>query len=161
EHLTVRERVPTSIDLPLSHECERILAYAAEEAERLNHRHIGTEHLVLGVLREEKSVAAQILHERGLTLAGVREELGRGGTPVANAELQPSLNNPDVPIPSREELRKLVDSLPEGALVAAERTLRNFQVWPPVPPDPVNLRKQMEERRLELRDKMKPGSISA
>ena len=51
---TIREKVSTSIDLPLSNECKRILAYAAEEAERLNHRHIGTEHLLLGILREEK-----------------------------------------------------------------------------------------------------------
>src|SRR5438046_10700609 len=41
----IREKVSTSIDLPLSNECKRILAYAAEEAERLNHRHIATEHL--------------------------------------------------------------------------------------------------------------------
>src|SRR5215467_10332128 len=39
-----------SSDLPLSIECERVLAYAAQEAERLNHRHIGTEHLLLGIL---------------------------------------------------------------------------------------------------------------
>src|SRR2546421_7642590 len=37
----IREKVSTSIDLPLSNECKRILAYAAEEMERLNHRHIG------------------------------------------------------------------------------------------------------------------------
>ena len=74
---TIRERVATSIDLPLSNECKRILAYAAEEAERLNHRHIGTEHLLLGILREEKCVAAEILHERGLRLNAIREELAR------------------------------------------------------------------------------------
>src|ERR1700678_1852891 len=60
------ERVSTSVDLPLSHECKRVLAYGAEEAERLNHKHIGTEHLLLGLLREEKCFAAEILHERGL-----------------------------------------------------------------------------------------------
>src|SRR5579864_6989350 len=74
---TIREKVSTSIDLPLSNECKRILAYAAEEAERLNHRHIGTEHLLLGILREEKCVAAEILHERGLRLSTIREELAR------------------------------------------------------------------------------------
>src|SRR5256712_10376365 len=74
---TIREKVSTSIDLPLSNECKRILAYAAEEAERLNHRHIGTEHLLLGILREEKCVAAEILHERGLRLNAMREELAR------------------------------------------------------------------------------------
>src|SRR5213083_3053621 len=74
---TIREKVSTSIDLPLSNECKRILAYAAEEAERLNHRHIGTEHLLLGILREEKCLAAEILHERGLRLNAIREELAR------------------------------------------------------------------------------------
>ncbi len=74
---TVREKVPTSVDLPLSQECKRVLAYAAEEAERLSHKHIGTEHLLLGLLREEKSFAAEILHERGLRLSTIREELSR------------------------------------------------------------------------------------
>ncbi len=76
-HTTVREKVSTSVDLPLSHECKRVLAYGAEEAERLSHKHIGTEHLLLGLLREEKSFAAEILHERGLRLSAVREEIAR------------------------------------------------------------------------------------
>ena len=77
QHTTVREKVSTSVDLPLSNECKRVLAYAAEEAERLSHKHIGTEHLLLGLLREEKCFAAEILHERGLRLATIREELQR------------------------------------------------------------------------------------
>jgi ATP-dependent Clp protease ATP-binding subunit ClpC len=76
-HTTIREKVSTSVDLPLSNECKRVLAYAAEEAERLSHKHIGTEHLLLGLLREEKCFAAEILHERGLRLSAVREELAR------------------------------------------------------------------------------------
>jgi ATP-dependent Clp protease ATP-binding subunit ClpC len=47
-HTAPGEKVSTSVDLPLSHECKRVLAYGAEEAERLNHKHIGTEHLLLG-----------------------------------------------------------------------------------------------------------------
>jgi ATP-dependent Clp protease ATP-binding subunit ClpC len=74
---TIREKVSTSVDLPLSQECKRVLAYAAEEAERLSHKHIGTEHLLLGLLREDKSFAAEILHERGLRLSSIREELSR------------------------------------------------------------------------------------
>jgi ATP-dependent Clp protease ATP-binding subunit ClpC len=73
----LREKVSTSVDLPLSAEAKRVLAYAAEESERLQHRHIGTEHLLLGLLREEKSVAAEILHERGLRLNAIRDELMR------------------------------------------------------------------------------------
>ncbi|PYV31099.1 MAG: hypothetical protein DMG22_18125 [Acidobacteria bacterium] len=73
----VREHISTSVDLPLSQECKRVLAYAAEEAERLSHKHIGTEHLLLGIMREDKSFAAQILDERGLRLFALREELAR------------------------------------------------------------------------------------
>jgi ATP-dependent Clp protease ATP-binding subunit ClpC len=75
--ITVRERISTSVEVPLSQECKRILSFAAEEAERLGHKHVGTEHLLLGVLREEKSFGAEILLERGLRLSTVREELGR------------------------------------------------------------------------------------
>jgi ATP-dependent Clp protease ATP-binding subunit ClpC len=77
EHTVVREKVSTSVDLPLSNEAKRVLHYAAEEAEALSHKHIGTEHLLLGLLREEKSFAAELLHERGVRLAMVREELRR------------------------------------------------------------------------------------
>ena len=73
----IREKVSTTVDLPLSQECKRVLAYAAEEAERLSNRHIGSEHLLLGVLREEKCFAAEILNERGIRLSSVREELAR------------------------------------------------------------------------------------
>ncbi len=76
-HTTIREKVSTSVDLPLSNECKRVLAYAAEEAERLSNKHIGTEHLLLGLLREEKCFASEILLERGLRLSVVRDELAK------------------------------------------------------------------------------------
>jgi ATP-dependent Clp protease ATP-binding subunit ClpC len=85
-HTTIREKVSTSVDLPLSNECKRVLAYAAEEAERLGHKHIGTEHLLLGLLREEKCFAAEILQERGLKLAQIREELARASLDKAPAQ---------------------------------------------------------------------------
>jgi len=76
-HTVIREKVATSVDLPFSNECKRVLAYAAEEAHRLGHTHIGTEHLLLGLLREEKCFAAQLLRERGLNLDQIRDELAR------------------------------------------------------------------------------------
>src|SRR6266849_459685 len=57
--ITIKEKLTTSVDVPLSNECKRVLAYAAEEAERLSHQRIGTEHLLLGLLREEKCFAAE------------------------------------------------------------------------------------------------------
>ncbi len=73
----LRERIPTSVELPLAPETKRVLAYSHEESDRLQHRHIGTEHLLLGLLREERSMAAQILFERGLRLNAVRDEIAR------------------------------------------------------------------------------------
>jgi len=72
---TVREKISTSVDLPLSNECKRVMAYAAEEAERLAHKHIGCEHLFLGLLREQKSLAARLLAERGVRIEEVRFSL--------------------------------------------------------------------------------------
>jgi acetyltransferase-like isoleucine patch superfamily enzyme len=74
---TIREKVATSVDLPLSNEGKRVLAYAAEEAERLGHKHIGSEHLLLGLLREDQCFAAHILEERGVKLVQVRDALAR------------------------------------------------------------------------------------
>jgi ATP-dependent Clp protease ATP-binding subunit ClpC len=77
QRITIRERISTSVEVPLSQESKRILNYATEEAERLGHRHVGTEHLLLGILREEKCFGAEILQERGLRLSTLREELAR------------------------------------------------------------------------------------
>ena len=92
-HTTIGEKVSTSVDLPLSNECKRVLAYAAEEAERLSHKHIGTEHLLLGLLREEKCFAAEMLRERGVRLASIREQLARTtqGIPDGYHSVQPYL----------------------------------------------------------------------
>jgi ATP-dependent Clp protease ATP-binding subunit ClpC len=73
----LREKVSTSVDLPFSEESKRVLNCAAEESERLAHRHIGTEHILLGLMREEKSVAAEVLREHGLRPGMIREELNR------------------------------------------------------------------------------------
>lgn len=65
-------KTPTSVDLPLSQESKRVLAYAAEESERMGHAVIGTPHLLLGLLREEGSFAAKLLREQGLKVNEVR-----------------------------------------------------------------------------------------
>ena len=72
-HTVIREKVSTSFDLPLSNESKRVLAYAAEEAERLHHKHIGSEHLLLGLLREKDAFAAQLLNGQDVFLDQVRQ----------------------------------------------------------------------------------------
>ncbi len=80
-----RDRISSNVDLPLSGEAKRVLAFAAEESEKLGNRHIGTEHLLLGLLREENSVAAEILYERGLRLSDIRQDLMRQANMERNA----------------------------------------------------------------------------
>jgi ATP-dependent Clp protease ATP-binding subunit ClpC len=70
-----RDKVSTSVDIPLSVESKRVLGFAAEEAERMLHNYIGTEHILLGLMREEKSIAAGILAEKGMRLSAVREDI--------------------------------------------------------------------------------------
>jgi ATP-dependent Clp protease ATP-binding subunit ClpA len=106
--MQVREKVATSIDLPLSDECKRILAYAHEEAERLNHRHIGTEHLLLGMLREKDCVAAQVLTQRGLVLEELREELARNEPMTNHAPILPHATLPETGVVPDEDTAKRV-----------------------------------------------------
>jgi len=61
--------------LPQTPKVKKVIDHAIEEARNLNHNYIGTEHLLLGLLREEESVAAQILINLGLNLEVVREEV--------------------------------------------------------------------------------------
>ena len=71
----LREKVSTSVDIPFSTETKRVLQHAAEEADRLLHNYVGTEHLLIGILREERSVAASILLEKGMRLNSVRGDV--------------------------------------------------------------------------------------
>jgi ATP-dependent Clp protease ATP-binding subunit ClpC len=70
-----REKIPTSVEIPFSPQTQHTLQFAAEEADRLRHSYIGTEHLLLGLLREERSVAGAILIEHGLHVETVRQLL--------------------------------------------------------------------------------------
>ena len=85
--------------LPQTPRAKKVIEYAMEEARNLNHNYVGTEHLLLGLLREQEGVAAQVLMNLGLKLEDVREEvlnlLGhglegaeqseRGGSPSAKS----------------------------------------------------------------------------
>lgn len=73
--MTLRERIPTAIEIPLTADNKKIFAFAAEEADRLAARLIGTGHLLIGMLRVETSVAGEVLLAQGLTAAKVREKL--------------------------------------------------------------------------------------
>jgi ATP-dependent Clp protease ATP-binding subunit ClpC len=121
-----REKISTSVDFPLSLACKRVLAYGAEEAERLNQKHIAPEHLLLGLLRDEKCVASKILIKAGLSASQLREEairLASTSTPVTV---------PDHGSSSTEGFRDLTEMARNGALsplIGRERELeRTIQI---------------------------------
>jgi ATP-dependent Clp protease ATP-binding subunit ClpC len=78
--------------LPQTPRTKKVIEYAIEEARNLNHNYVGTEHLLLGLLREHDGVAAQVLMNLGLKLEEVREEvlnlLGAGSANEAPQETQ-------------------------------------------------------------------------
>ena len=76
--------------LPQTPRAKKVIEYAIEEARNLNHNYVGTEHLLLGLLREHDGVAAQVLMNLGLKLEEVREEvLNLLGAGVESEEAPP------------------------------------------------------------------------
>jgi ATP-dependent Clp protease ATP-binding subunit ClpC len=61
--------------LPQTSRAKKVIEYAIEEARNLNHNYVGTEHLLLGLVREQEGVAAQVLMNLGLKLEDVRQEI--------------------------------------------------------------------------------------
>ncbi|HEX6602953.1 MAG TPA: Clp protease N-terminal domain-containing protein, partial [Solirubrobacterales bacterium] len=64
----------TGPDLPYTSRAKKVLELAMSEARELNHSYVGTEHLLLGLLREEKGIAAQVLTDAGVNLDAARAE---------------------------------------------------------------------------------------
>ncbi len=86
-------------DLPYTSRAKKVLELAMSEARELNHSYVGTEHLLLGLLREEKGIAAQVLTDAGVNLEQARAETlrllgsdmpaaakGASGQPAARGE---------------------------------------------------------------------------
>ncbi|MGA7685479.1 MAG: Clp protease N-terminal domain-containing protein [Terriglobales bacterium] len=74
-HVPRKSSVSTSIDLPLTADSHNILKFAAEEADGLAHRHIGADHLVLGILLENQCFTSDLLREFGIEAGSFREKI--------------------------------------------------------------------------------------
>jgi ATP-dependent Clp protease ATP-binding subunit ClpC len=112
EQFPVRSSVSTSVDLPLSTDAQHALAYAGEEVERMGHLNVDTGHLLLGLLRAHKSVAAGILAEHGLDVAGLRGEVAFPHTG---------------PHSTAGDLQRLARQVPDERREAAARVLAALQ----------------------------------
>jgi DNA-binding transcriptional regulator YhcF (GntR family) len=87
-------RGPASQDLPYTSRAKKILELSMSEARELNHSYVGTEHLLLGVLAEEKGIGAQVLMNLGVTLERARAETLH----LLGAELPPEPAFPDLKV---------------------------------------------------------------
>ena len=79
-HIVWGDHFATSVDVPLSAESKKALHFAAEEADRLGQRPIGTEHLLLGLLRVEDSLGARAARARGVNAEELRMRLAKPQT---------------------------------------------------------------------------------
>jgi hypothetical protein len=83
---------------PLTPRAKKVIEYAMEEARNLNHHYVGSEHILLGLVREEKGAAAQVLMNLGLRLETVRAEiraiLGRSPEHEESRADYPQYRNP-------------------------------------------------------------------
>lgn len=128
ERIVVRERIPQSAELHLSPETKRILFYANEESRHLKTKNVGPEHLLAGILREERSIAAEILFQYGLRVQDVRSEIGRqNGLPPIVDELPTTETSK---MPNLDEFtRDLTNSARKGKLdplVGREREIERL-----------------------------------
>jgi len=85
-----REKTATSVEIPFSTQTKRVLQFTAEEADRLGHSYIGTEHVLIALLREEHSVAASILTTLGLRLDEVRRTTAELSAESPTASVSPA-----------------------------------------------------------------------
>ena len=69
--------VPAGRELPYTSRAKRVLELSMMEARDIHHPYVGTEHLLLGLVREEKGIAAQVLTEAGISLQAARTEVLR------------------------------------------------------------------------------------
>src|SRR4249919_167997 len=102
----------TGPDLPYTSRAKKVLELAMSEARELNHSYVGTEHLLLGLLREEKGIAAQVLTDAGVNLDAARAETLRIlGTDGPAQQAPASGGAPAQPAPQKGEKKSKTPAL--------------------------------------------------
>lgn len=102
----------TGPDLPYTSRAKKVLELAMGEARELNHSYVGTEHLLLGLLREEKGIAAQVLTDAGVNLEAARAETLRLlGTEMPQAGAAGTPGAPQAPTSAKGEKKSKTPAL--------------------------------------------------
>ena len=148
------ERISSTAELPLSEESKKILAYASHEAESMLHPTVGSEHLLIGILRVEGCTAMRILAQHGFDVYTVREEV----LAIAK-EREASQQKKELPFLS--EYGRDLTSLATGAVLrSADRPRRGGR---PDHPDPLPPHQEQPDPagragRRQDRDRRGPGA---
>jgi ATP-dependent Clp protease ATP-binding subunit ClpC len=102
----------TGPDLPYTSRAKKVLELAMGEARELNHSYVGTEHLLLGLLREEKGIAAQVLTDAGVNLEAARAETLRLlGTEMPQGGATAQAGAPQTPTSAKGEKKSKTPAL--------------------------------------------------
>jgi len=102
----------TGPDLPYTSRAKKVLELAMSEARELSHSYVGTEHLLLGLLREEKGIAAQVLTDAGVNLEAARAETLRIlGTEMPQQQAQASAGSQPTPAAPKGEKKSKTPAL--------------------------------------------------
>ena len=113
----LRDKVHASVDLPLSAGAKAVLSHAAAESDRFRDCHIGTQHLMLGLIMEEQSLASELLRSRGVTAAKVVAFINN---PVIHDEEKADPISSDDAQAAERLSRPLVDRLAQKGLLTRE-----------------------------------------
>lgn len=127
-------------DLPLDPDARRALNYAIDEAKKMGHNYIGTEHLLLGILRERRGIAARVLSDFGITLEDARHEALR------------ILSSMELPSPTGERRGKYSSRLLEQFAVDLTQLAREDKL------DPVIGREREIERVIQILSRRKKNN---
>ncbi|MDI1241441.1 MAG: ATP-dependent Clp protease ATP-binding subunit [bacterium] len=117
DRITVRDRMPQTSELHLSGETKRVLFYANEESRGLKSRTVGPEHLLMGLIREESSLAAEILIKFGLRAQDIRDVLlkNTAASPLTSQRTERSSDKDKEEQPKQSSLQEFTRDLTEDA----------------------------------------------
>jgi len=127
----------TKLDLPYTSRAKKTLELAMSEARELNHSYVGTEHLLLGLMREERGIGAQVLASMGMTVTGLREEVLRLlGTEMSDKTQGPTFGG-GIHVADQQAAITLVVEHPDGRIEAkkfhqtdeAVKFLNGLEYW--------------------------------
>jgi ATP-dependent Clp protease ATP-binding subunit ClpC len=119
----------TRHDLPYTSRAKKVLELAMSEARDLRHSYVGTEHLLLGLMREEKGIAAQVLASKGVTVPALRAEVVRLlGTEVPAQAASQSKQSARSSREERQAAITLVVEHPDGHIEARKFRTTNDAV---------------------------------